>query len=321
MTVRIRISVAFIFAVLEALLSFNSAAQGNRLSKIDLHRTFGPRYACRLYERPIQFFSETELVLMSGPTEDCYRSVDQLELNLISIDGHILSHKHWPSTYPGVVIAPGRLVLEVPDGLQVVNRDLTAIESVVLPHYRGMPFLGTEREGIAQEGTVSVQTAGHELMYGGEPLKLLKETEVAAASEAQLIFRFADGRQLMKDGDSLIEVKTSSQSRTVAALSWAIPPCKKNEYCQAYGAGVHFQVSTGNKRRILVFSNGSQFPVTDAAGLFPYFRLQVFDLDTGAELCREEDSFRTGDRSASVSPDGDLLAVFDGKTIIVYRFP
>jgi hypothetical protein len=258
---------------------------------------------------------------MSGPTENCYRSVDQLELNLISIDGRILSHKHWHSTYPGVVITPGRLVLEVPDGLEVVNRDLASIESVVLPHYPGVPFLGIEREGIAQEGTVSVQTACHELMYGGEPLKLLKETAVAPASEAQLIFRLADGRQLMEDGDSLIEVKSGSQGKTVANLSWAIPPCKKNEYCQAYDAGVHFQVSTGKKRRILVFSNGSRFPVTDAAGLFPYFRLQVFDLDTGAELYREEDSFRTGVRSASVSPDGDLLAVFDGKTVILYRLP
>ena len=63
--------------------------------------------------------------------------------------------------------------------------------------------------------------------------------------------------------------------------------------------------STGRKRRILVYSNGSKFPITDAAGLFPYFRLQVFDFDSGAELYREEDITRTGDRSATISPDGD----------------
>jgi hypothetical protein len=64
------------------------------------------------------------------------------------------------------------------------------------------------------------------------------------------------------------------------------------------------QVSTGRRRRVLIYSNGSQFPVTDAAGLFPYFRLLVFDLETGVELYREEDIVRT-DPGAVISPDGD----------------
>lgn len=322
MTVKIWISRAFaFFLLLEVLLSFNAAAQDNRPPMINLHRTFWPGYACRLYERPIQFFSETEVVLMSCPTENCYRSVDQLELNIISIDGHILSRKHWPSTYPGVVIAPGRLVLSLPDGLQVVNRDLVSIESVVLPRYSGSSFQGIEREGVLQEGTVSVQVSGHVLKYGDVPLKLIDDTEAVPTSKAQLIFSFADGQRLMKDGDSLVAVRSGFQPRTVANLAWAIPACMKYAYCQEYDAGVHFQVSTSKKRRILVFSNGSLFPVTDAAGLFPYFRLQVFDLDTGAELYREEDRFRTGERSASISPDGDSLAVFDGKAIVFHRLP
>jgi hypothetical protein len=77
------------------------------------------------------------------------------------------------------------------------------------------------------------------------------------------------------------------------------------------------QVSTGRRRRVLIYSNGSKFPVTDAAGLFPYFRLQVFDLETGIELYREEDIVRTGDRGAAISPDGDRLATTDGQRVVV----
>lgn len=305
-----------LIAVFIILVSLNSFPQSNRPSRIDLHRTFEPGYACFIYARPLQFFSETELVLMSGPSKNCYRSRGQLDLNLVSLGGQILSHKHWPSTDPGVVIAPGRLVVAVPDGFQVLNSSLAAAESVVLPHCRSTPGLSFDQEGAV---TVSLQLCGRAFLYAGTPLKLQDETEVLPPNK--FIFRFADGRQLARDGSSLIEVKQGSQTRTVASLAWAIPPCKKYEYCQQYDAPAYIQVSTGKRRRILVFSNGSRFPVTDAAGLFPYFRLQVFELDTGAEIYREEDSFRTGQRSASVSPDGDLLAVFDGKSVIVHELP
>src|SRR5579863_142662 len=177
-------TVLALFSVLIAVFRINASAQGNPSSKINLYRTFRPNYACRLNTRPIQFFSETELVLMSGPSKNCYRSVDQLELNLISIDGHILAHKRWPSTYPGVVMAPERLVLEIPNGLHVVNGNLALVETVALPRYRGAPALFLE-----QEDAISVQFEGEDLIYGGTPLKLIHETEVTS-SKAQAIFSF-----------------------------------------------------------------------------------------------------------------------------------
>lgn len=311
-------------AVFVILVSLDSFPQSNRPSRIDLHRTFEPDYACFLYARPIQFLSETELVLMSGPSENCYRSVGQLELNVVSLGGQILSRKHCPQLIPGVVMAQGRLVQAVPDGFQVVNGSLAVVESVVLAGCKDRPPAPSIRP-IQQEGTVTVAEplCGRRFLYGGTPLKLLDEdaVEVPPANNARFIFRFADGQKLMKDGSSLIEVNQGSPTRTVASLGWAIPPCKKYEYCQGYDAPAYIQASTGKSRRILVFSNGSRFPVTDAAGLFPYFRLQVFDLITGAEIYREEHSFRTAQRSASLSPDGDLLAVFDGKSVVVHELP
>jgi hypothetical protein len=53
--------------------------------------------------------------------------------------------------------------------------------------------------------------------------------------------------------------------------------------------------------------------------LFPYFRIQVFDLDTGSELYREEDVIGTGHRSAAISPGGDLLATFYGHVVVIRK--
>jgi hypothetical protein len=64
---------------------------------------------------------------------------------------------------------------------------------------------------------------------------------------------------------------------------------------------------------------GTHVPVQGSFGLLPYFRVQVFDLDSGAEVYREEDEFRARDRVAVLSPGGDELVVCDGYTAAVHR--
>lgn len=91
----------------------------NRPSSISLKQVLAPATPCRTFQRPIQFFSATEMLVLSGPSGDCYRSVTQVALNLISVDGHLIVRKPWPSTDPGVVIGPERLVLAGPAGLEV----------------------------------------------------------------------------------------------------------------------------------------------------------------------------------------------------------
>ncbi len=304
-----------LLVLLATLLSHDLLSQSR--SSINLKRAFAPEFPCRTYTRPIQFLTETTLVLLSGHTEDCFRAVLQgLTLNVVSIDGQVLARKNWPSTDPGVVIASGRLVYTTPSGLEVLDQSLAPVESLQIgdSNDRGVshrnPFIQTTFHG---QGMLSVLIGGHEYVYGGLPLKRLREIE----GENQTVFEFADGQKLVKDAESLILQKEGAPDRTVANLEWVIPPCKGYVNCQEYGAGSYFQVSTGKKRRVLVISNGSRLPVTDAVGLFPYFRLQVFDFDTGAEIYREEQLLRTAQRYASISPDGDLLATTDGQKVIV----
>ena len=160
---------------------------------------------------------------------------------------------------------------------------------------------------------------GKDYKFSGNPLAILKQQpEVLQRGNSKRIFTFSDGRSLLRMGEALVLESAGHPVRKISGLEWVIPPCGRYTYCQAYDAGTSIQISTGRKRRILVCSNGSRFPITDAAGLFPYFRLQVFDFDTGAELYREEDITRTGDRSAAIDPDGERLATTDGEKVVIY---
>jgi hypothetical protein len=281
-------------------------------SSISLKRALVPATPCRTFQRRIQFFSETTLLVLSGPPGDCYRSVDQIVLNLISIDGHVIARKPWPSTDPGVVIDAERLVLARSAALEVDDKDLTSIQSLELPPHRFPPTIRSDRQNA-----VTVTQDGNDYIYDGTPLALLKQEKLSSRGATKIVFSFSDGQMIVQDGESLNVQSEGHAIRKIASLEWVYPPCGRYTYCQAYDAGFNIQVSTGGKRRILVYSNGSKFPITDAAGLFPYFRLQVFDFDTGTELYREEDIVRTGDRSAAISPDGDRLATTDGQRVVV----
>jgi hypothetical protein len=280
---------------------------------ISLKQALAPATPCRTFQRPIQFFSETTLLVLSGPPGDCYRSVNQVALNLISIDGHVLARKPYPSTDPGVVIDAGRLVLAGSAALEVDDKNLTAIQSLQLPPHRFMPMI----KRLDQQNAVTITMDSNNYIYGGMPLALLKQEKLSPRGAIKIVFSFSDGQMIVQDGESLNVQSEGHAIRKIASLEWVLPPCGRFTNCQAYDAGFDIQVSTGGKRRILVFSNGSKFPITDAAGLFPYFRLQVLDFETGAELYREEDIVRTGQRSAAISPDGDRLATTDGQRIVV----
>lgn len=284
-----------------------------QISLIDLNHVLKPATPCRTFQQRIQFFSETSLLLLSGPPGDCYRSVNQIALNVISIDGHVLARKPWPSTDPGVVIDDERLVLARSNDLEVDDRSLTPIQSLKLPPHRFTP----STQNVNQEGKVTVSMDGINFTFGGTPLALLDREHSSQHGSNKIFFRFLNGQTVVQDGEALNLESEKSSVKKIASLNWVLPPCGRYMYCQAYGAGAHMQVSTGKRRRVLIYSNGSVFPVTDAAGLFPYFRLQVFDLETGVELYREEDIVRTADRGATIRPDGDRLATTDGHRITV----
>jgi hypothetical protein len=282
---------------------------------INLHKLLGSEHACFRGSRSIQFLSEDELLLLAGPTENCYRSVSQLELIVLSLDGRVLARKPWPSTFPTVILPSKRIAISNPTELQVLDDRLAIIQTLSFPD-QSKP----SSHFLSSDGPDRVRASGPNgsFVFGGTPLLYLRfdPSEGYQAGHPQLIYTRVDGRQLVREANQLSERQNGVTLRKIASLDWVIP-CDKS--CQAYDAGTAFEVATTKEHRILVISNGSRFPVTDAAGLFPYFRLEVFDLDTGAEIYREEYVTKTGQRSAALSPDGDLLAIFSDDSILVRK--
>ena len=300
-----------VFAQVDKLQKPNVDAE--RISSIDLKHALAPATPCRTFQQRIQFLTETSLLLLSGPSGDCYRSVNQIALNVLSTEGHVLARKPWPSTDPGMVIDEGRLVLARSADLEVDDKSLTPIQSLELPPHRFMPSI----QRIEQQGTVTVSVDGKNYAYGGTPLALLNREQSTQRGTSKKLFTFTNGQTITQEGEILNLEDNGKATRKIVSLDWVLPACGRYTYCQAYDAQASIQVSTGKKQRVLVYSNGSKFPVTDAAGLFPYFRLQVFDVATGVELYREENIVRTGDRGAAISPDGDWLATTDGQRVVV----
>lgn len=257
------------------------------------------------------------MVLSSGTPGDCYRSVSQIALNLVSIDGHLLARKPWPSTDPGLTIDVDHLVLAGAASLEVDGPDLKPLQTLELPAHRFYPII----QHSDRQGTVTVSIDGKEYSFAGTPLAPFQQPALSQKLPSKGAFTFSNGQVIVRDGEFLNVENEGLPPKRIASLEWVIPSCGRYTYCQAYDAGTSIQVSTGRKRRILVYSNGSKVPITDAAGLFPYFRVQVFDLSSGAELFREENITRTGDRSAAISPDGDRMATTDGQKIVIHNLP
>jgi hypothetical protein len=205
---RIATFAALAFVFVQAGRSQASSSSTNRSpSSISLKHVLAPSTPCRTFQRPIQFFSETALLVLSGPPGDCYRSVNQIGLNLISIDGHVIVRKPWPSTDPGVVIGAGRLVLARSADLEVDDKNLTAIQSLEFPPHRFMPMI----QRLDQENAVTVTMDGNNYIYGGTPLSLLKHIRIAKRMTQDSPFR---SRQETGDGFWCTQTAPSFRSPT-----------------------------------------------------------------------------------------------------------
>lgn len=314
-TVEKRLQFRQILFTIAALIA-TMPARSQSPSSVDLTRALAPEHPCRSFQQPIQFFSETSLIVLSGAEGYCYSDVSRLKLNLISTDGRILARRNWPSTDSGTVITSGRLVLVTGNGLEVDDQALTPIQVLELPQHRFPPRVLVHKQSMAtvllNEGT---------FLYGGVPLRLLGPDDISAKIGGWPGFEFDDGQTILKNEESLDLRAKNGNTTKVGSLEWVIPPCKDYVNCQAYDAGTHIEVSSGQKKRVLVISNGSRFPITDAAGLFPYFRLEIFDIDSRRSVYREEHITRTGERYACISSDGDLLATTDGRTVVLRKLP
>lgn len=284
------------------------AASDQKIASLDLHKILASKQACTI-PGSAQFVSESALLLLVGPDSDCYHNVRDLEFVVVSTDGLVLARRPEPSTFPIVVLPGKRVAITELNRLIVLDDHLQTIQTIDLPLPDKPTSFYPRRIGT---DLLAVRDArGPVYIYSGNPLRLVSNDPKDVSSLFRT-FTLQDGRVIKLDEKSIVETDTSGHNHVLASLSW-VNPCDK--FCQAYDAGFDFSVASEGAKRILVTSNGSRFPITDAAGLFPYLRLEVFNLKDGTSVYRKQFVTRTGQRTAAISPQGDLLLFNNGSHI------
>ncbi len=302
------------------LLTLFAATHANATSRqvasLRLQKILGGKQACTVGNNSVQFVSEDELLILAGPSADCYRSVNDLELVVISTRGQVIARKLWPSTFPTVVLSSKRIVIADSNNILVLDDNLRTLDTVPLPSEAAHSSVSLWKED--QDTLVVRSVRGENYRYRGTPLQRVDQQSFTRRNDAAVIYASEGGGTITYSATArqLIETQPNGSSQVLADLTWVIG-CEK--FCQMYEAGTTWNVASREKKRVLFVSSGSRFPVTDAAGLFPYFHVAVIDLEGGTEIYRKQYVTKTSHRSAQISPDGDLIALSDGEYIEIER--
>jgi hypothetical protein len=305
-----RISCALLFC----LTCLTSRSQSKEPKILDLRAILGASRVC-VVPQSVRFISEEELIVLAGPTSECYDAVNQIEIVAISLDGHIVARRSWTSTDPGVVLTPERLVLPRSDGVDVLDKALQTIQTLRISRHGGIVSIQATDTGI-----LSVVTKEGTHSYAGTPLRPVDLRPSRLIRGGDEVVSTLDGSwELARVNNTLVQQRAGAPSRVFVDLGWVAPSCEQRDFCQTDQSSIHFQTVMGKRSRILITASGTKVPVFSSFGLMPFFRMQVLDLETGAEVYREEDLFRARQRSAVLSPDGDLVVVSDGETATTHE--
>ena len=304
-----RLRVPVIVATLMFWAQCGRAAYGQKHASLDLGKVLGGGERACTIPGSAQFLSQDALLLLVGPDSNCYQHVRDLELVVVSTDGAVLARKAEPSSFPVVILSEKRIVLTQSNRLIVLDDRLQTIQTIDLPRPDRLTALIPRRIGTDLLAIRDIR--GPIYIFTGNPLRLVSDDSKELSSLFRT-FTLNDGRTVKLTDKSLVETDANSHDRLVGSLAW-VNPCSK--LCQDYDAGLDFSVATEGATRILVISNGSRFPVTDAAGLFPYFRVEVFNWQDGSSVYREQFITQTGHRTAAISPAGNLLVISNGSHI------
>ena len=283
-------------------------------TKLSTTKITGGKRICPSGGNTLQFVDENRLLVLVGPPPTCWKSLTELELVVLSIKGTVLAHKPWPSTFSTAVLDSEQIAVGEVGAVRILDSNLQDVQAVPVP--AGAKFPVSVRKQWPDTLLAGV-SRGQEFALRGTPLKLVGP--VKSGLDQTLIYSADDGsRTVALVGQKLVATNAEHNTAVLADLSWLF---NCTTYCQSYDAGTGFSVSSHGALRAAFISNGSKFPVTDAAGLFPFCRIVVIDLTSGKEIYRKQFITKTGQRSAQISPSGDLLAMSDGDEIELQPLP
>jgi len=304
-------------ALFLALSSPHASAASRPITTLDTAKLLGGKQACvTAGGSNVKFLSNDKLLILAGSGPSCYKSIDDLELVVLSLDGKVIATKPWRSTFPSVVLDGERVAIAEAHSILVLNAHLEAVQTVWLPH--GLDSASVYLSRLGADILVVRSPMGTVWHLRGNPLEAVPTEELPKSNSQEVSIGAYDGITFSYSPKSLFRTPVGGLHTQLASLAW-VNPCAR--FCQEYEAELTYSLALQGKPRILFLSNGSRFPITDAAGLFPYCRIQVFDLSTGAEVFRREFVTKTGERSAQLSQDGSLIALSQDSHIALERLP
>jgi hypothetical protein len=101
----------------------------------------------------------------------------------------------------------------------------------------------------------------------------------------------------------------SGKAKKIADLHWLAP---------GGNSGFRWDLASGAARRILFFSHGARFPITDTSGFGSYLRVAVVGVPSGTIVFRAQYPI---DSDVAISPDGRLLAVRTKTRLVLTGLP
>jgi len=114
---------------------------------------------------------------------------------------------------------------------------------------------------------------------------------------------------VLADKFQLYQVTSASENEKVADLHWLAP---------GWNSGFRYELASAAARRILFFSHGARFPISDTNGFGKYLRVAVVDLTSKKIIFRRQYAI---DTDVAVSPDGHLLAVREKDGVALNALP
>lgn len=102
---------------------------------------------------------------------------------------------------------------------------------------------------------------------------------------------------VVDDKFQLYELGPSAGTEKLADLKWLAP---------GWNSGFRYELSSAAAGRVLFFSHGARFAITDTNGFGKYLRVAIFDIASKAIIFQRQYAI---DSDVAISPDGRLLAV------------
>ncbi len=269
-------------------------------------------HLCSEFAHSLQFIGEDKLAILVSSHPDCSDYREELTLLIVDLHGKLVAKRNGPWTSAGLMLSGDRLIMSELDQLLVFDARLNLIQKLDVP---ADSFL-RNRPGILSQDShkiLRLQSAQADYLFSGNPLRLIDKTEKSPpVSLLASPILLNNGDTLRIEGKLVFAVSQSGAMHLAASTDW-VKPCER--LCQLDDPPTTYALADGPHPRLLMTYHGSRFPLTDAAGVFPYFRLAVYDIKSSKEVFRKQYVTHTASRVTDINLSGRLVAVGDPSSI------